>query len=195
MEVKLPDPASFSSPHFDLIRVETGDDDGFVTAEFKADYRSDAYDGQSFKSGLTVQNPIALDVALPGTDPSAPFIHNALKKVGLQFAYADNSEEEMEIGGKLVFEGDFTFRPLVPADMPFAEHFNLLMQHVGLMRSSAIRACRWHLPKIVSISPSMANSKTPASISIFSDCCPHSPRPMSDPTVKRLKSTSSLDFI
>jgi hypothetical protein len=132
MEVKLPDPASFSSPHFDLIRVETGDDDGFVTAEFKADYRSDAYDGQSFKSGLTVQNPIALDVALPGTDPSAPFIHNALKKVGLQFAYADNSEEEMEIGGKLVFEGDFTFRPLVPADMPFAEHFNLLMQHVGL---------------------------------------------------------------
>ncbi|MGD2093102.1 MAG: hypothetical protein PVH61_43475 [Candidatus Aminicenantes bacterium] len=132
MEIKLPDVTNFNLPNFNLIRVDTGDAEGFISAEFKANYSSDTLTGESFRSGLTVQNPFSVDLILPGTDPEFPFIHNALDKVGFQFATSQVDDQAAEIGGKLFFEGVFEFRPLVPAAFPFAHHFNTLLRKVGL---------------------------------------------------------------
>lgn len=136
MEIRLPDAADFNLPNFELIQVDTGDEEGFITAEFVANYISDTHSGDSFQAGLAVQNPFAVNLILPGTDPNCPFIHNSLDKVGLQFAFQDGSDQQKKIGGKLLFEGQFEFKPLVPAAFPFASHFNTLMRNVGLAEVS-----------------------------------------------------------
>ncbi|MGI9545095.1 MAG: hypothetical protein ACR2MX_17670, partial [Cyclobacteriaceae bacterium] len=120
MEVKLPEVANLNLPGFDLIKIETGDEDGFITAVFKANYQTDTESEDSFSAGLTIENPFSLDINLPGTDSELPFIHTSVNKVGFQFQTKDDGSEEMEIGGKLFCEGDFNFRPLAPLNFPFA---------------------------------------------------------------------------
>ncbi len=132
VEIRLPELGQFNLPGFDLIHIETGDIEGFITAEFKASYHSDGDEEEGFQAGLTIENPISVGILLPGADPDIPFIVNQFSKVGMQFSVQDDDSDINKIGGKILFEGVFEFRPMVPANIPFASQFNSLLRQVGL---------------------------------------------------------------
>lgn len=131
MEIRLPDPAAFDLPNFELLRISTGDGEGFVGAEFKAQFSVQGED-EAFQGGFTIQNPFTVELMLPGMDPDAPFVHNAMTRIGLQFEAAEDDAGENQIGGRIFCEGEFELRPLVPAAFPFASALNALLRNVGL---------------------------------------------------------------
>ena len=130
IELKLPDLNAFQIPGFDLIKVTTGDEEGFVTAEYTANYVSDNSE-ESFNCGMTLTDAFSVDLAMPGTSAENPLVHSTLDKIALKFEDKEQGETQT-IGGEILFEGEFEFRPLVPLDFPFASQFNALLHQIGM---------------------------------------------------------------
>jgi hypothetical protein len=130
MAVKLPELPVI--PGFELIKIDSGDDTGLIRARLSATFQTIDENNLSFEMGL--ENPFFISLNMPGTEPQFPFVQCALNNVGLQFEAKKDENDEQAVGGKMFFEGDFEFQPQVPLKLPFAEHFNSLMQQVGLDR-------------------------------------------------------------
>jgi hypothetical protein len=140
MELGLPGIDHLALPGFDLIDLQAGNEEGFMNAIFSAQYRSQQSQ-EAFTAGLALENPIAVDIRLPGVDSQQPFIQSALEQIGLEFAAQDDTDNT-QVGGTLLFEGDFIFRPLAPGNFPFASHLNALLRQVGLEEVSGRTGAR-----------------------------------------------------
>lgn len=133
IQLALPDLNNLAIPQLDLLHVETGNEEGIVNAEFQASYSSTADEGERFQSGLTLSDPFDIGLDIPGGEPGQPLIVMQMDRLGLQFDSGDADDAgDSTFGGRVLLEGSFAFRPLVPAAMPFAETFNSLLHQVGL---------------------------------------------------------------
>jgi hypothetical protein len=114
-----------SIPGFELLEVTAGDDEGIITAEFVASYSSDV-DGTAFTSGLELQDLIGVEVDLPGGRATQPFVAAELTRAGISLGSDD------DVSARILFEGEFAFRPFVPDTFPFAAQMQALLHGVGL---------------------------------------------------------------
>ncbi|MDJ0767630.1 MAG: hypothetical protein QNJ12_02510 [Ilumatobacter sp.] len=118
--------ADLAIPGFDLLDVTAGDDEGIIAAEFVASYVSED-DDTSFSSGLQLEDVIGVEVDLPGGRAAEPFVATQLTKAGLTLGSDDG-----DVSAGMLFEGEFAFRPFVPAAFPFAAQLQGLLHGVGL---------------------------------------------------------------
>jgi hypothetical protein len=113
-------------PGFELLKVTAGDDEGIITAEFIASYSSDV-DGTTFASGLKLKDLIGVEIDLPGGRATEPFVAAELTKAGIWLGPDDD-----DVSARMLFEGEFAFRPFVPDAFPFAAQMQALLHGVGL---------------------------------------------------------------
>ena len=130
-------------PGLDLFDIRSGDEQGLLSAEYRADFQTNDNNEVGFTTGLIIENPIAIDVSLPGARSAEPFITTSITKMGMQIGVASDNNtgtstgnvatdsRDVDIGGSLLCEGDFEFRPLIPTSFPFADQFNSLLRNVG----------------------------------------------------------------
>lgn len=111
----------------DLLHIETGDAEGWLEAEFKAELSSDS--GELTGSlNATLNNPVSLAFNLPGLLlPAAPL------EVTITDISIEVSEDEGQMEGEFKLGGSFVLRPILPADLgsmvpfPMAVHLERLL--------------------------------------------------------------------
>lgn len=129
LQLRLPEAlASLDIPGMDLLDLQAGDD-GVVSAEFKIDIATGDTGDASASAGLVLEDLIAMNLWLPGGLSADPFIATRFSRLEIA---ANASDLTSTFGGTLALAGDFTFRPMVPSNLPFAPRMAALLRSVGL---------------------------------------------------------------
>ena len=115
LRLRLPDlaglPGLAAAGLDDLVRVDSGDAEGWIDAEFKAALSSE--DGSATGAlSASLANPVALAFNLPGLVLPRPPLEVRITGVSLRLSEAAGQAE-----GEFKLSGDFALRPILPSDL------------------------------------------------------------------------------
>lgn len=115
LRLRLPDlarlPGMAAAGLVDLVRIDTGDADGWIDAEFRAEV--DIHGGPvggALKASL--QNPVSLAFNLPGLALPRPPLALTIEAIGIEL-----SADTAQTAGEFRLAGNFALRPILPSDL------------------------------------------------------------------------------
>lgn len=107
VETQLKLPELPSVPGIDLIQIETGNDEGYLTANITAEIDEDG--NPSFTASIS--DAASIDLNFPGIPQARPPVHIDIVEIGVK-----TSLTEQEASGEFTLNGDFALHPLLPPD-------------------------------------------------------------------------------
>lgn len=120
ISLRLPDINDFLDP--DLLKIETGDENGWIEAKLIAGMNEEGHSYMKAK----VHNPISIDVNIPGMPQPEPPFHTSITAINFELASRDG-----DVAESFKLTGDFALRPInPPSSFPFSQHLKQLMENI-----------------------------------------------------------------
>lgn len=98
-----------------MIALDTGNDEGWIQLQFKAELESpddDSGSGNAGKISASLENPVALTLQLPGLMLPEPPVHVSIDTIGINLATDGD-----DLSGVFELKGDFQLHPVLPDNL------------------------------------------------------------------------------